>query len=216
MPKHRLVIPKEIFEEELGSKMILGTLKMHWDHVNHAKQPHWKITTRNNSFRQKIRWCWKKIIEIIGIFSAMLSEFSAWSSKAWVHKLCKVSCKAAIWFVCSKIMKITVARLTIALARRAANPNLYESSLGICKVSKTKSFSPYLFFLNPHQCEKAEQTTGSQNHHTTTSIFDKWCQFRLFPLYLNIFKYLRSQQQRFGWNNHFCLSVFEINLETFW
>ena len=97
------------------------------------------------------------------ILLVMLSVFWAWSSKGSVHKVCKVSCNADIWVVCSKMRKTTVARLTSAVARKAAIPNLYENNPLICTISKTKRIfhSVFIFLLIHNNVKKLRE------HYTT-------------------------------------------------
>ena len=64
-----------------------------------------------------------------GIFSVALSVTWIWSGTAFEHKVCRVSCDADIWAVCSKKIKITVARQTKLVAKRAATLSLYENRL---------------------------------------------------------------------------------------
>ena len=64
-----------------------------------------------------------------GIFSLALSVTWIWSDTAFEHKVCRVSCNANIWNLCSKIIEITVARPTKLVAKRAATLSLYENRL---------------------------------------------------------------------------------------
>ena len=113
-------------------------------------------------------------------------------------------------------MAITVAKLTIAVARIAANPNLYENSALICKVIKTKRIfrSVFIFLLIPNNVKKMREHRGVKIiiQHQSLPNYGNLDFFSVFEMFQNI---LAPAKMNYGGMLMSNLTLFLATLSVF-
>ena len=116
------------------------------------------------------------------MFEGKLSELLfAWLSIACVHSWYKVSCKAEIWMVCSIMMKTMCQCWSRLWQAEQQNPVYMKTAQAFARLEEQTELSFLcLFSFSPTAMWKKLVEQWGVMIIIQTSIFDEWCQLRLF------------------------------------